>query len=65
MPRRLYYSLLGGLHPPSTNPSSEDFQATAKKGVTVLTEFFELQADFPASTLLTSTSTRVILTYSD
>ena len=47
MPRRLYYSLLGGLHPPSTNPSSEDFQATAKKGVTVLTEFFELQADFP------------------
>jgi len=28
----------------STNASSEDFQATAKKGVTVLTEFFELQA---------------------
>ena len=28
----------------STNASSEDFQATAKKGVTELTEFFELQA---------------------
>jgi len=50
-------------HPPSTNPSSEDFQATAKKGVTVLTEFFELQADFPRvniTAVLTSTSTSLL-----